>query len=120
MLNDRTDVEGHGPHVEEHAGDVQKGREEEDALTTEEGGKEGSGEALGEGPRRLAGGEPGSLGAAAVAETRRRPERRLRRRRAVVAAARQPVVRHPALPNHMSNVKGLSRSLALSLCVVAI
>ena len=36
MIDDRNNVEGDSSHVEEHAGDVKKRSEEEDALSAEE------------------------------------------------------------------------------------
>lgn len=88
MSDERTDVEGYGAHVQEHAGDVDKRGKEEDALATEEDRKEEPGEPLSEGPmtRRLTRKRPARFGPPVTVPWR--PEWRVGRGWGGVAAAR--------------------------------
>lgn len=72
MLNNRDDIKGHRSHVKQHAGDINKGSEQENALPTEKNGQEKPGEAMGQvGPTRWPDrSEPAARLASAVAVAR--------------------------------------------------
>ena len=70
MLNNRNDVEREGTEVNEHTGDIDKRRKEENALTTKENGEKKPRKPLGEcSGRRLRWRESTGFGTS-VTETR--------------------------------------------------
>lgn len=95
MLNNRDDIKGHRSHVKQHAGDINKGSEQENALPTKKNGQEKPGEAMGQvGPTRWPDrSEPAARLASAVAVARR-AEGGCRRRWGCVAATGQPIDAH--------------------------
>ena len=98
MSDDRDDVEGDSPHVEEHNGDVENRREYKNPLALEEAGEEDPDEALRERLGRRAGGFGAAGAVARGAAERGGGGRRLR---AALSAAREPM--HRGYCSHRSN-----------------